>query len=257
MSACANNEQLDTDKATAAASKTNSSSSIITTTTSSGGKTTSPDAVVTGLRCELRHLYESLAEKNELLLQRERDIRDRDASVRFLRTEFERMRVRQQDNTNVNQKPPTPTDCDRNAATTAAAPPADLDAGQLRDRLAERDATVKELSAKCLRLSHDLAYVQRSSLAKDERMREMQTEMDKFRQILRPLTQAMLASNGRDSQTSRHVSTDSMDEWRTPLLGGGGEAARVKRLAISAEPITMKAMKERGVAAQAVPKSSL
>lgn len=247
-----------------------SSSSSSTATTKT---TPSPDAIVTGLRCELRHLYESLTEKNELLLQRERDIRDRDASVRFLRTEFERMRAKQQkqDNTHVNQNRPQEREIDEkkpvgNAtelATDVAAVAHGLDAIELRDKIAERDASVQELSAKCLRLTHDLAYVQRSSLAKDERIREMQTEMDKFRQILRPLTQAMLGNNGKDiggcGGYGRNVSTDSMDEWRTPLLGGsgggGGEAARVKRLAISAEPITMKAMKERGVAT--VPKSSL
>lgn len=211
------------------------------------------EELVVNLRCELRNLYESLAEKNDQLLLLERDVRERDASVKFLRTEFHKVRE-----LNSTQQA-------RNAvATTKEAPRCDDDkavtngsdeesVGDLQRRLIDRDALVKELSDKCIRLSHDLTYVQRKSFAKDDRIRELQNEIDKFRQIVRPLTQAMF---------ERSRSTDSFDEWG--VTGPGVESTRVlpllaeprmKRQAISAEPLSSMVGMEGDLVK--IPKSSL
>lgn len=229
-----------------------------------GGAADDCDAVVTGLRRELADLYASLAEKNDLLLLRERDVRELDSSVQFLRTEYDRMRnrvVHSIANKSVTATASVASATHVNqlqAAKDASADDSEV-LGLLR-KLTERDVLIEELSAKCLRLTHDLAYVQRNSIAKDERIRELQTEMDKFRQIIRPLTEAAAAS-------ARHKSTDSgTDEWRTPLAdllprgsggGGVGGEARVKRQAISAEPVAVKSMKELRAGPGVIPKSSL
>lgn len=235
-----------------------------TTKSTTPTKTTNADAtptdkksleeLVVNLRCELRNLYESLAEKNDQLLLLERDVRERDASVKFLRTEFHKVRE-----LNSTQQA-------RDVAAVASAAPIgdgnksasssngiEQSVADLQIRLTDRDALVKELSDKCIRLSHDLTYVQRKSFAKDDRIRELQNEIDKFRQIVRPLTQAMF---------ERSRSTDSFDEWGA--TGPGVESTRVlpllaeprmKRQAISAEPLSAMAGLEGDLIK--IPKSSL
>lgn len=251
---------LDTAADRTATVKSASSSA----TAAAAANATADSDVVNGLRVELRNLYESLAEKNDLLLLRERDVRELDSSVQFLRNEYDRMRNRVLHNSVIKDATTTTTSPHANQQSAAANDAAttchsdDDEVLGLLQKLTERDVLIEELSAKCLRLTHDLAYVQRNSIAKDERIRELQTEMDKFRQIIRPLTEAAAAS-------ARHKSTDSgTDEWRTPLAdmlprggGGGGSEARVKRQAISAEPLAIQSMKELRAGADVIPKSSL
>lgn len=208
------------------------------------------------LRCELRNLYESLAEKNDQLLLLERDVRERDASVKFLRTEFHKVRelnsTQQARNVAAVVMATTVTPIsDGNKSTMNGI--IEQSVGDLQLRLTDRDALVKELSDKCIRLSHDLTYVQRKSFAKDDRIRELQNEIDKFRQIVRPLTQAMF---------ERTRSTDSFDEWGATVPGVESTRVlpllaepRMKRQAISAEPLSAMAGLEGDLVK--IPKSSL
>lgn len=53
------------------------------------------DETILNLRCELRTLYESLSEKNNHLMILERDVRERDSSIKFLRNEFHKLREHQ------------------------------------------------------------------------------------------------------------------------------------------------------------------
>lgn len=220
-------------------------------------------AIVCSLRDELRHLYASLAEKNDELQRRERDLHERDVSVIQLRSECDRicgeMHQRQQQQQS-QQKIGTTTS---NATATADAivnlsPESDTNSTVATSIEVACDKQVAKLTANCLRLSQDLAHVRRTACAKDDLIRELRNELDIFRQIMRPLHQALLLGN------RNKLSTDSLDEWRTPsladLLHSGQPSSealigRVKRQAISAEPISLKAMNEKDY--DTFPKSSL
>lgn len=202
------------------------------------------EETVSNLRRELRSLYESLAEKNDQLSLLERDVRDRDSSVKFLRSEFHKLR--EQHSTNHHQKiSSSEIDGDKkknaeNGNTTVA---------NLQKRLTEHEQLVKELTEKIIRLSHDLTYVQRKSFAKDDRIVELQNEIDKFRQIVRPLTQAML-----DRKRSESYDDFSPGVESTRILPMAGPP-RMKRTAISAEPLSSLAGMEGDLVK--IPKSSL
>lgn len=227
--------------------KTTTATTIKSLTEATPTDKKSLEGLVLNLRCELRNLYESLAEKNDQLLLLERDVRERDASVKFLRTEFHK--VRELNSTQQARNAVVETPIVTNKSTNGT----EESVADLQIKITERDALIKELSDKCIRLSHDLTFVQRKSFVKDDRIRELQNEIDKFRQIVRPLTQAMF---------ERTRSTDSFDEWGA--IGPGVESTRVlpllaeprmKRQAISAEPLSTMAGMEGDLVK--IPKSSL
>lgn len=211
------------------------------------------EEIIINLRCELRMLYESLSEKNDQLILLERDVRERDASVKFLRNEFYKIREQYNknesisanfdDTTNDNDVDPS-NNCSENVQNGNIEPiPSDL---QLQVK--ERDALVKELSEKIIRLSNDLTYVQRKSLAKDDRIVELQNEIDKFRQVVRPLTQALLERKRSDSyeEYSPGIESSRIFSVLEP---------RIKRQAISAEPLSSLSELEGSLVK--IPKSSL
>lgn len=238
--------------ASGASNGDNNTDDVVTTTTTATKKPV--DEVIRTLRCELRDLYESLTEKNDQMLLLERDIRDRDASIKFLRAEFQKLREqhgRQHHNQLVVDK-------HESSATGGAANATNGNGAideDLQKKLARHDALIKELSEKCIRLTHDLTYVQRKSFAKDDRIRELQNEIDKFRQVVRPLTQAMLDRKRSDSY---------FDEWSQAAAAPPGvestrvlslQEPRMKRQAISAEPLSAMAGMEGELVK--IPKSSL
>lgn len=208
------------------------------------------EEIIINLRCELRMLYESLSEKNDQLILLERDVRERDASIKFLRNEFYKLREHHnnRDSTSTNQGDAT-SDAD---STTAGD---NMKNGQIEPipsdlqlQLKEREALIKELSEKIIRLSHDLTYVQRKSLAKDDRIVELQNEIDKFRQVVRPLTQALF----------ERKRSDSYDEYSPGIESSRIFSVfepRIKRQAISAEPLSSLGEMEGSLIK--IPKSSL
>lgn len=196
------------------------------------------EEIIINLRCELRTLYESLAEKNDQLLLLERDVRERDASIKFLRTEFHK--VREQQSTNHSNQLHTIVE---NGETESPA--------ELKKKLKDHDALIKELSEKCIRLTHDLTYVQRKSFVKDDRIRELQNEIDKFRQVVRPLTQAMFGRKRSDSYDDWGGSAPGVESTRVLQVN----EPRMKRQAISAEPLSAMAGMEGELVK--IPKSSL
>lgn len=216
------------------------------------------ETIVT-LRCELRGLYESLAEKNDQLLLLERDVRERDGSIKFLRSEFYKMREEQSTNHKNKLSEDNVVDSTTNEEGMECWPQKNNVVsngdgakllGELQRKNKELNMLVTELSAKCIRLTHDLTYVQRKSFAKDDKIRELQNEIDKFRQVVRPLTQAMF----------ERKRSDTYDEWSA---APGIESTRVlpltepriKRQAISAEPLSAMAGMEGELVK--IPKSSL
>lgn len=200
------------------------------------------DETILNLRCELRTLYESLSEKNNHLMLLERDVRERDSSIKFLRNEFHKLREQQC----LDKRVDSPNDDEQSNEIVSEKPET---ISELNKALNDRDSLIKELSEKIIRLSHDLTYVQRKSFAKDDKIIELQNEIDKFRQVVRPLTQAIL----------ERKRSDSFVEWNSPGVESTRilplSESRIKRQAISAEPLSSMAGMDGELVK--VPKSSL
>lgn len=145
----------------------------------------SVEDTVTSLRQELQVLYESLKDKNEQLLIFERDVRDRDISIKYLKNEYKKLKDSQFCSTchklvlkisDQNGK------SDEQKASIDSQPDDIL--VKMRKDLKDREGLIKELNKKIIRLSDNLIFVQKESLAKDDRIDDMQREIDKFRQVV-------------------------------------------------------------------------
>lgn len=148
----------------------------------------SVEDIVTSLRKELQVLYESLKDKNEQLLCLEKDVKDRDVSVKYLKNEYKKLK---------ESIAPTCTAChkkvlisDEQIIPKEVQPDEILN--KLQKDLKDREGLIKELNKKIIRLSDNLIFVQKESLAKDDRIDEMQRGIDKFQQVVRPFTKAVV-----------------------------------------------------------------
>lgn len=141
------------------------------------------EETVTALRKELQVLYESLADKNEQLLCLEKDVRDRDISIKYLKNEYKKLK---------DSVAPTCPTChkkvlkanDQNGKVEESKAQPDEILCKMQKDLKDREGLIKELNKKILRLSDNLIFVQKESLAKDDRIDDMQREIDKFRQVV-------------------------------------------------------------------------
>lgn len=225
------------------------------------------DMSVVTLREEIQQLYKSLQNKNEELISMEKAIVQRDMTVS--RKELQRQ-----------------IDDNSSAGVTATANIQSFSSNIERDRMAKQSAiacersdsslravhatnietireqneTIKELNEKVIRLSRHLNFVQRDLHAKEEQIVELQNEIDKFRQIVRPLTQKMF----------NRKKCSCADEWND-CIGGIGDWSpgmestrvlavvepRMKRQAISAEPLSSMVRISREDGLIRIPKSSL
>lgn len=179
-------------------------------------------STVTSLRQELQVLYESLKDKNEELLCLEKEIRDRDISIKYLKSEFKKLK---------DAVAPTCSTCNKivikpeQASDKKDSQPDDV-LNKLQKDLRDREGLIKELNKKIIRLSDNLIFVQKESLSKDDRMEEMQREIDKFRQVVRPFTKAVVERRQNEDffedqspgvENTRVVSTEPSRLKRTAI----------------------------------------
>uniref|UniRef100_A0A182F5P8 cAMP-dependent protein kinase type II-alpha regulatory subunit n=1 Tax=Anopheles albimanus TaxID=7167 RepID=A0A182F5P8_ANOAL len=217
---------------------------------------------VVALRRELRTVYETLREQNEKLVDLEKDVRDRDISIRYLKNEYRKLKEYYQCSKSDLSVPPNFA---LNGAGSVGGGVANKENAMLREHLGsasvedllqklqkelkEKEGLVRELNQKVIRLSNNLIYVQKESLSKDDRLDELQNEIDKFRQVVRPITKAMI---------EKRCSEDTFDAWspgveNTRILPV--TETRIKRQAISAEPLSSLAGMQGDLIK--IPKSSL
>ncbi|XP_050076809.1 cGMP-dependent protein kinase, isozyme 2 forms cD4/T1/T3A/T3B isoform X5 [Anopheles maculipalpis] len=203
---------------------------------------------VVALRRELRTVYETLREQNEKLVDLEKDVRDRDISIRYLKNEYRKLKEYYQSNKSDLSVPPNFA---LNGSANKENGSANVDdlLQKLQKELKEKDQMVRELNQKVIRLSNNLIFVQKESLSKDDRLDELQNEIDKFRQVVRPITKAMI---------EKRCSEDTFDNWspgveNTRVLPV--TETRIKRQAISAEPLSSLAGMQGDLIK--IPKSSL
>lgn len=239
------------------------------------------DATALYLREELQLLYKSLQHKNEELIGLERIILERDTSINGLTKECQRLASRGLSGTNV---------ADNAKRISSSAATKSFSSNIERDRLAkqneiasersdssvvvntssdaelirEQNETIKELNEKVIRLTRNINFVQRDAQSKDERITELQNEIDKFKAIVRPITQAMIERNISDKKCN------CMDEWSHCISGIGDwspglestrvlpvSEPRIKRQAFSAEPLSALAQVSEEDGLVRIPKSSL
>lgn len=244
------------------------------------------DATVLSLREELQLLYKSLQNKNDELISLERIILERDTTINGLTKECQRLMTTTGGNNSRKMSGSAGNTANRATRNSSSNTPANksFSSNIESDRMAkqneiasersdssvntktssaelirEQNETIKELNEKILRLSRNLNYLQRNLNGKEEKIVELQNEIDKFRQIVRPLTQSML-----DRQKC-----NCLDKWNDCISGIGDwspglESTRVlsvaeprmKRQAISAEPLSALALTDEDGLIR-IPKSSL
>lgn len=182
------------------------------------------------LREELQTLYKSLQTKNNDLIEMEKKILERDKTINDLRK------------VNANKEKPFSSKIEIERTVKK-----NENRGERSDSSLSRNEhseTVKELNEKIIRQSCHLSYLQRSLESKENQITELQNEIDKFRHIVRPITQKIYKSG-------KCTNCDCMDEFSN-CIGGIGDWSpgiestrilpvsepRIKRQAISAEPLS-------------------
>lgn len=233
----------------------------------------SPEDTIFSLRCELRTLYDSLSDKNEQLLLAERDIRDRDISIRFMKSEFKKLleqnkkdaallKVLKQKLTSSqvtnNGTPPAPSVPASSKRSSHEVVEEHLRGQDVTDKLQleikERDSVIVELNQKVIRLSEDMSNLQEDLNMKSDRVVTLQNEIDKFRQVVRPLTRHMIETK-RQAGADLEMHSAGVESSRLLPVFTTTTEPRMKRTAISAEPLSMIAGMEDDLVK--IPKSVL
>jgi cGMP-dependent protein kinase len=199
----------------------------------------SVEDTIASLRQELQVCYESLKDKNEHLLCLEKDLRDRDVTIKYLKGEYKKLKdsilptqsktcqqcfktVKQDDVKNISN--------DNHANESHP----DTILNKLQKDLKDRESIIKELNRKVVRLSDNLIFVQKESLSKDDTIEEMQHEIDKFRQVIRPFTKQIIEQRKNEDEFFNAISP-GVENTR---VFSTNETSRLKRTAISAEPLS-------------------
>lgn len=174
-------------------------------------KLISLEDTIVSLRQELRSLYESLKDKNEQLANLENDIKERDYKFKLIKSEYIKLQQIVVANTdgggvahavavtgttnnvinNLNSDKLTHNNSNNNVNNIKSSSDTVDQADQmeiiikLQKDMRDRDHTIKELSQKIIRLSDNLIFVQKESMAKEDRIESLQNENDRFKQVVR------------------------------------------------------------------------
>lgn len=239
----------------------------------------SPEETIFSLRCELRTLYDSLSDKNEQLLLAERDIRDRDISIRFMKSEFKKLLEQNKKDAallKVLKQKLTPSPVTNNNNGSSLPIPASSSSSgnvkrsshevveehlrgqdatdKLQLEIKERDSVIVELNQKVIRLSEDMSNLQEELNMKSDRVVNLQNEIDKFQQVVRPLTRHMIETK-RQAGIDFEMHSAGVESSRLLPVFSSTTEPRMKRTAISAEPLSMRAGMEDDLVK--IPKSVL
>lgn len=220
------------------------------------------------LREEIQQLYKSLQSKNEELITMEKAIVERN----MLSIGKKNSQRQIGDNASTDDAIDTSVqsfssniECDRMAKQSAIAferSDSSLETVHANnmETIREQNETIKELNEKVIRLSRHLSYVQRSLQTKDEQIVEYQNEIDKFRQIVRPITQKLFSRKKCSCADELNDCISGIGDWSpgiesTRVLPVG--VPRMKRQAISAEPLSSMVRLSQEDGLIRIPKTSL
>lgn len=137
---------------------------------------------VESLRQELQVLYESLKNKNHQLICLEKDLRDRDITIKHLRDEYKKFK--DITSTLTCKTCPNCTKLLKDEVEKVSIPIDSAMVEKLHKDSKDRENLIKELNRKIIRLSDNLIFVQKESLSKDDRIEEMNRKLDKFREVV-------------------------------------------------------------------------
>lgn len=237
------------------------------------------DASVVTLRHEIQQLYKLLQAKNEDLITLEKAIVHRDMTTLSKTASLQR-HIDGNDGGGGGddgdgggdasiQSFLSNIECDRMAiasersdssTSSASSSPMHVIHASKLETIREQNETIKELNEKVIRLSRHLNFVQRNLQAREERIIELQNENDKFRQIVRPVTEKIFnrktcgcAKEWDDCMSGIGDWSPGMESTRVLSLG----EPRMKRQAISAEPLSSMAGISEEDGLIRIPKSSL
>lgn len=186
----------------------------------------SMEDTVSFLRKEVNSLYQLLKDKNEQLMEFEKLIRDHEITISMLQSDLKNLKDSKKNGSSRG------LDIDRQTGTNSS-----------------DDPVKRELNCKILRLSEELTTVQKDSMEKDYLIVDLKNEIDKFRQVVRPLTQAFLEQKKSDS-------LDWNPGVESPRVFHFNGEQRIKRQGYSAEPLSQMPGSEVGELVK-IPKSSL
>lgn len=158
----------------------------------------SHEDIIMSLRRELKYLYESLKDKNDQLLILEKEVRDRDISIRFLTGEFKKLKDQFNKNdlacgddhkNNITSSGPNKISSNNNSLDKSSTIDVihctndDLLIRLQRD-IKERDVIIKDLNQKIMRISKNMSIIQKESNSKTDEIKKLYNEIDKFRQVV-------------------------------------------------------------------------
>lgn len=181
---------------------------------------------VSFLRREVNSLYQLLKDKNEQLMEFEKALREKDITIALLQSDLKSLKDSKNNGSSHTLA------YDRQSSTNSS-----------------DDPVKRELNGKILRLSEELTAVQKDSMEKDYLIVDLKNEIDKFRQVVRPLTQAFLEQKKPDSlDWSPGVESTRVFHFNSEQ--------RMKRQGYSAEPLSQMSGSDVGELVK-IPKSAL
>lgn len=186
----------------------------------------SMEDTVSFLRREVNSLYQLLKDKNEQLMEFEKVLRDKEFTITMLQSDLKILK---------NSK--------KNGSSQALA------YDRQTSTNSSDDSVKRHLNCKILRLSEELTAVQKDSMEKDYLIIDLKNEIDKFRQVVRPLTQAFLEQKKPDS-------LDWSPGIESTRVFNFNSEQRIKRQGYSAEPLSQMTGSDAGELVK-IPKSSL
>lgn len=143
-----------------------------------------PEDIIITLRKELQFLYESLRDKNQELINLEKDMKDREMTIEYLRAECRKLRNSTCSEPSLDEC----TDCLKKIKPSEQKKSIQEEPEEvllrLQKELKDRESVIKEMNRKIVRLSDNLIFVQKESLSKNDQIEELQLQVDKFRHVV-------------------------------------------------------------------------
>ncbi len=131
------------------------------------------EKIIVSLRQELQFLYESLQDKNQQIICLEKDLNDRDVTIKYLGVQ-----------------------CKKLTCSTSSESTLEVFEDLIKEEEPEKillsfqkelkssEVMINDMKKKIIRLSDSLIYVQKQSLSKDDKIEELQLRVDKFSHVV-------------------------------------------------------------------------
>lgn len=188
--------------------------------------------IINALRKELRAVNDTLGSKEIECSTLQKDIEDRDGSLKFIKMELKKLKEVAQ------QKSCSGTTALGGISSSSTAAHRQMERCDSSDRseiilllqndLSQKDKLLTECRERLRFFQSSIRRLQQECLAKDTTIVELQNEIDKFRQVVRPLTQVFLEHH-KELNWNPGIESTRVFNVNEP---------RMKRQGYSAEPLS-------------------